>query len=194
MYRAILAHTAEDLGEPGPDYKFGWGLADAKSAADVIGRNNGACIHSLDVQKGLTTEVRFSVPADQSEFKATLAWDDPAPALLISKALVNDLDLEIRESTTQGIETHTPWILDPKKPSNRATQSSGNTDDKNNVEQVSISIDARTRLTGGEWSARISHKQNGFFGHPIDRNLRTIQRAYLVGVCQPISIETRVFP
>ena len=34
--KGLLIHTADDLGTAGPDYKFGWGLVNAKAAADLI--------------------------------------------------------------------------------------------------------------------------------------------------------------
>ncbi|MHC4719435.1 MAG: S8 family serine peptidase, partial [Planctomycetota bacterium] len=34
--KALIIHTADDLGKAGPDYKFGWGLMNAKDAADQI--------------------------------------------------------------------------------------------------------------------------------------------------------------
>jgi subtilisin family serine protease len=36
LLKALLIHTADDLGNVGPDYKFGWGLINLKAAADVI--------------------------------------------------------------------------------------------------------------------------------------------------------------
>ena len=36
LLKALLIHTADDLGNPGPDYKFGWGLINVKAAADII--------------------------------------------------------------------------------------------------------------------------------------------------------------
>ena len=35
LLKALLIHTADDLGNVGPDYKFGWGLINVKAAADV---------------------------------------------------------------------------------------------------------------------------------------------------------------
>ncbi|MDN5396444.1 MAG: S8 family serine peptidase, partial [Chryseobacterium sp.] len=37
--RALLAHTANDKGTEGPDYIYGWGLADAKRASEAIYNN-----------------------------------------------------------------------------------------------------------------------------------------------------------
>ena len=34
--RGLLLHTTTDLGQPGPDYKFGWGLANGKLASNTI--------------------------------------------------------------------------------------------------------------------------------------------------------------
>ena len=36
--KGLLIHTADDLGNTGPDYKYGWGLVNVKAAADKIGR------------------------------------------------------------------------------------------------------------------------------------------------------------
>jgi hypothetical protein len=35
----LLIHTADDLGNAGPDYQFGWGLLNAKAAADHLQRH-----------------------------------------------------------------------------------------------------------------------------------------------------------
>lgn len=34
--KGLLIHTATDLGRPGPDYSYGWGLADVKTGADLL--------------------------------------------------------------------------------------------------------------------------------------------------------------
>jgi hypothetical protein len=34
--KALMLHTAEDLGNPGPDAKFGWGLLNVEKAANTI--------------------------------------------------------------------------------------------------------------------------------------------------------------
>ena len=34
--KGLIMHTASDLGQPGPDYKFGWGNANAENAANAI--------------------------------------------------------------------------------------------------------------------------------------------------------------
>ena len=38
--KALLIHTAEDLGNVGPDYTYGWGLINVTAAADVIRADN----------------------------------------------------------------------------------------------------------------------------------------------------------
>ena len=34
--KALLIQTADDIGNPGPDYFFGWGLINVKRAADLL--------------------------------------------------------------------------------------------------------------------------------------------------------------
>jgi len=35
--KALIIHTADDLGNTGPDYSYGWGLMNTKAAVDVMG-------------------------------------------------------------------------------------------------------------------------------------------------------------
>jgi subtilisin family serine protease len=36
MLKALMIHTADDVGRPGPDYQYGWGYLNVKAAADLI--------------------------------------------------------------------------------------------------------------------------------------------------------------
>lgn len=131
--KAVLVQTAEDLvhaaadpmqgnnpdtGAPvlyheGPDYATGYGLVDARAAADLIAAaaagplfqersiENGRHVYDIDVAAGLP------------EIKATLAWDDVEGNTGLDERLprlVNDLDLVLIDP--DGV-SHYPWTLDP---------------------------------------------------------------------------------
>ncbi len=157
LLKALAIHTADEAGNaPGPDYKFGWGLMNAKKAANLIindtSQNN---LQLLTLQDNSTSS--FKVTADgQEPLVATISWSDekgtPPSASLDpnQKMLVNDLDLRIMDSTNQ---TYYPWKLDPANPSNAATKGDNKTD---NVEQVIV----RNPVPGATYTIQIDHKGN----------------------------------
>ncbi|MGE3163858.1 MAG: S8 family serine peptidase [Planctomycetota bacterium] len=135
--KAILIHSATDLGPAGPDYTFGWGAVNAKAAVDLI-RADFVSTSAFEplIQHGqvnaassMTFVTEFDSDGAQPE-KFTLVWDDPLPAPLASMALVNDLDLSV---TDPSGAVHNPWRPDP---SDTSAPASEGVDDKNNVEQV----------------------------------------------------------
>ena len=152
--KALAIHTAEEAGDsPGPDYEFGWGLLNTKSAAEVISEDGGdhRIIEATLAEGGFDDHV-INVGTAGSVLTATLVWADP-PATPVplsldppDSMLVNDLDLRI----LQGPSTWFPWVLNPASPAAAATTGDNVRD---NVEQVRIS-DAAT----GAYTVRVSHK------------------------------------
>jgi hypothetical protein len=140
--KALLIHTAVDLGNPGPDYAFGYGRVDAQAAADVL-RARG--LRQDSVSNGVTNTYTITVPARTASVKATLVWDDPAGTVNANPALVNNLDLTLVEPN--GTTIRLPWVLNPTRPSSYATKG---TDSRNNVEQVYV-----TNPTPGTWTVRV---------------------------------------
>lgn len=152
--KALSIHTADEAGDaPGPDYAFGWGLLNTKSAAEVITEDGGdhVIIEGSLANGGVDSYV-FTVSETDSVLTATLVWTDPpgtppAPTLdPPDPMLVNDLDLRIIEAPT----THFPWVLDPANPAAAATTGDNFRD---NVEQVEV-FDAAT----GPYTIEVSHK------------------------------------
>lgn len=109
--RGLIVHSADEIGNPGPDYKYGWGVMNAVSAVEII------------EQRGKSTIVREEILADQSEFKlnvisngyepliVTLAWTDPEgevdlinPPIVddTTHKLINDLDIKLIRLNTHG--------------------------------------------------------------------------------------------
>ena len=130
-FKALLAQTASDEGNVGPDYQFGYGVVKIKDAIDHM-RSGRFREDQLDHQAG-SYVYEVTVGAGQ-DLQVTLAWDDAPGTPNVFKSLVNDLDLVV---TSPGGTRHYPWTLDPANPSFAAVQTSE--DHLNNIEQVSVS-------------------------------------------------------
>ncbi len=128
--KALLANTADDSGNPGPDYKYGYGSVRAIDAIDTVIAEN---IVEAEVAQGGTYQGVIIVEPGQTELRVTIAWDDAPATPNAATALVNDLDLRLIDSNGTP---YLPWTLDPNNPNANATQSS--VDRLNNIEQVSI--------------------------------------------------------
>ncbi len=99
IMKALLLNTATDLGRPGPDYRFGFGRADALAAAQTIDAGPVRIITDA-VDNGQTDEYLLPVPGGAPSLRVTLNWIDPPGAGSTSDNeatadLVNNLDLEL---------------------------------------------------------------------------------------------------
>jgi subtilisin family serine protease len=155
--KALLIHTADDLGSPGPDYCYGWGLVNAQAAADHLQSHasfpNAYKVVEDAVDASAKTRSYQSIWDGSSPIRATLAWTDPPAAEVEgldnrSTRLVNDLDLRV---VGPDGSIYTPFVLDPARPDVRAGTGDNTLD---NVEQVLI---ATPRLSG-RYYARVTYK------------------------------------
>lgn len=128
LIKNVICNTAKDLGNPGPDYKFGFGRIDALAAVRVLEQNRYVSGSVTPLQ---VAEFPITVPAGATRLKVMLTWNDPAGAANAAFPLVNNLNL----SLIQGSETTNPWILDRFNPNNNAVRG---TDTISNIEQVTI--------------------------------------------------------
>ncbi len=110
--KGLALHTADDAGSNGPDAIFGWGLLNAKRAAEAITQNgNESKIEELTLTSGQTYQI--TVDSDGvNDLMASISWTDrPGTANTIvnnpNAVLVNDLDIRV----TQGSTTSNPWRL-----------------------------------------------------------------------------------
>ncbi|MBX7207506.1 MAG: S8 family serine peptidase [Verrucomicrobiaceae bacterium] len=115
--KALLIETADDLGNVGPDYQYGWGLVNVKAAADLAQayKNSSGTRRMIEDQITTTTTTRsYSFTWDgSSPIRATLCWTDPAgtatsSADLRTARLVNNLDLKVTGPTGT---VHLPWVM-----------------------------------------------------------------------------------
>lgn len=132
LIRAHLLNTALDLGLPGPDFTFGFGLIQSDLALKALQQNQDSL---LWLPPGDTIWLPFHVGHSTDQLKITLCWNDPAGSPLSASPLVNDLDLALK--SPGGM-----WILPlvPNPSVNAMGQAAvQNSDHLNTVEQISVS-------------------------------------------------------
>ncbi|HJQ40936.1 MAG TPA: S8 family serine peptidase [Thermoanaerobaculia bacterium] len=150
--RAVLLAGTRDLGNPGPDYTYGFGLVDAKNSADLIIGDGGtrSQIASVTVAQSQVVERTLTVTSAQN-LRVLVTWADPSVVLLgndafNAKALVNDLDIQVigPDGTTV-----LPYVLDKVHYEDPATHGVNTTD---NTELIDIANAApgtyRLRIIG----------------------------------------------
>lgn len=161
--RGLLIHTADDIGTAGPDYVNGWGLINTKAAVDLV-RDHASNPSKVRLTEGLITTnnqtITHSFTWDGvSPIKATLAWTDPAGAVITSvdsrtRNLVNNLDLRV---VGPDGATNRPYVMPfvdnwtTNAMSLPATTGINNTD---NVEQVYLA----TPAAAGTYQAVVTYQ------------------------------------
>jgi Subtilase family/Viral BACON domain len=147
--KALLVHTAVDLGPAGPDYIYGFGLVDAQAAVDLAYDDNGtgSLIKTGDVNDSETDSYTVTLPNSLSSFSVTLTWLDPAGAPDADPAIVHDLDLELQ--APGGGTVYYPFSLNFSNPPALATATAANTVDT--VEKIIVASPA-----SGDWTVRVT--------------------------------------
>nr|MBP6825771.1 S8 family serine peptidase [Saprospiraceae bacterium] len=133
LLKAALLNTANDLGNPGPDFKFGWGHVNVWRAFQMLQQHTWL-EHQTD--QGGQASHNLSVPAGVRQARIMLCWTDPPASVNASRSLINDLDISILAPDGTAIF---PWKLDPTPdPGILDTPAGRGRDSLNNVEQVAI--------------------------------------------------------
>ena len=134
LLKAVIMNTADDMLNPGPDFKTGFGHVNARRAYEVIKDGN---FTSSSVSQGTNNAHSIVVPANVVELKVMVYWVDyEATPGITTRSLVNDLDITL---TDPNNTVYQPWVLNPtfdpialNQPATRAT------DSLNNNEQITI--------------------------------------------------------
>jgi len=181
--KGLISHTATDLGPPGPDYQFGWGLMNTQKAAELMQANydnNQIHIRELTLREG--QNLNFSIKASGDEpLRISIAWTDPpgTPAeeeevtfngqTFFQKKLnprdlmlVNDLDMTLGDS---GNNTLYPYSLNPTDPAALAATDADN--QRDNIELIHI----ESPQAGELFTVSISHKRSTLEGVKQDFSL-----------------------
>ncbi|WP_428654998.1 S8 family serine peptidase [Runella sp.] len=154
--KGLVLHTADDAGNPGPDYQYGWGLLNDRRAAEVLLNKDQSHLvaeRTLAPNETYTTQV---IASGKGPLVATICWTDPEATAFSATAanfnnrtpkLLNDLDIRISDGTITSL----PWVLDPEQPANNATRGDNIRD---NVEQIIIP----NAIPGKTYTITIKHK------------------------------------
>ncbi len=142
LIKACAMNSAQDLGNIGPDFKYGWGLVHTGRAYDIL--NNTQYLSSTVSDGGSNTH-NISVPAGVGQLRIMVYWSDPEASASASPALINDIDMTVDDP---GMTNHLPYLLDhTPNPVTLDLPAGNGVDHLNNVEQVAISSPASGTYT-----------------------------------------------
>jgi hypothetical protein len=132
LVKTLVTNSADDLGNPGPDFTFGFGMINARTTVEALEQN-----HYFTGSVNDNGNQSFSIPALPSgayQLKILLYWPDAPAQPTAATTLVNDLDLKV---TDPSGTVHLPMILDPT-PAGVSSNAIEGPDHTNNIEQVTI--------------------------------------------------------
>lgn len=132
LIKAIACNSATDLGNPGPDFIYGFGMLSARTAVETI-EGNQYFTGTLN-NNGTATYTLSGVPAGAQQVKILLYWPDAPAAPFAATTLVNNLDLTV---TSPDATLHHPMVLNPN-PARVNDYAVEGVDNSNNIEQVVI--------------------------------------------------------
>ncbi|WP_296618360.1 GEVED domain-containing protein [Marivirga sp.] len=146
--KGVVLHTADDKGIAGPDAIWGWGLMNAKRAAETMtGAGTSSKVEELTLNNGQTYSVTIESDGT-SPLLASISWTDQGGTANTgttndnTPVLVNDLDIRVTQNST----TYSPY---------RLTGVNSNSKGDNNVdpfERVDINN------ASGSYTITVSHK------------------------------------
>lgn len=130
--KAVLLNSANDYGNIGPDFKFGWGIVNAHRAALTLEEER---YFTGTVEQGMTSTHEIEIPAGVLQVKVMTYWRERESSVMTTKSLINNLDTRL----VNGTETHLPWVLDSSPDVTLLDlPAAKGVDDLNNVEQIAI--------------------------------------------------------
>ena len=146
LLKLALLITANDLGNDGPDFIFGWGKVNALGCADLLEESR---YHHDSIDHGVVNTHTINIPAGVERARIMVYWADIEGSTSSATALVNNLDLKVSDP---GSAVHLPWILDhtPNATTLGLPATTG-IDSINNMEQVAID-----NPTGGTYTLTVS--------------------------------------
>jgi MYXO-CTERM domain-containing protein len=155
VVRAILALTADDRGNTGPDYRYGFGIVDCQRAADLILSHSNASanlghIVRGQIRQGETIEYNVSV-SGTSPLRVVCSWLDAWASTGAGTKLVNDIDLTL--VAPNGTTIHFPFSGLTASGSQTHVWTTTGHNRRDNIELATVN-----NPTAGTWKIRV----NGF--------------------------------
>lgn len=152
LLKNVLQNTAEDLGNSGPDFIYGYGRVNARRAYQLISQNK---FFIDSVSNGDSVTLNITVPANTGQLRVMTSWPDKEALANASTALINNLNMRVIDPSSQS---YNPWVLN-STPTVAALTSLAvrGIDSLNNMEQVTID-----NPTAGTYSIRVVGKSVPF--------------------------------
>ncbi len=143
LMKALLCNGASDRGNAGPDFNYGFG---SMNLLRSIQMTEDSTYFNATITPAAINIHSITVPANTAQLKVLLYWQDPPAAMLATKTLVNDIDLEVISPGGSLL----PLTLDtlPASVNNIALNRA---DHINNIEQVVINNPA-----AGSYSLKVT--------------------------------------
>ncbi len=133
LIKAIVMNTADDKGNVGPDFTFGYGRINALNAVKAIEQT---LYTSGTISNGGTNTHNITIPAGVRQVKVLTYWHDAPAAVSAAVALVNNLNTQLVTPSTTSVN---PLILDfTPNVTNLNTPAVQGIDVRNNHEQIVI--------------------------------------------------------
>lgn len=143
MLKGLIIHTADDRGNPGPDYTYGWGLMNVKAAADLVLAHKASLASPKMIEGTVTSAANTATHTftwdGTSPIRATLCWTDPAGAVQSdadsrTPNLKHNLDAKI--TAPDGTTVVQPFVMPFVGNWSTASMATAATRGKNNVDNV----------------------------------------------------------
>lgn len=133
LIKSIIMNTSDDLGNSGPDFRFGYGRINGLKAVQAL---EGNYYVSGSVSQGNTNTHTITVPANVKQVKVMTYWHDYQAAVNASVALVNNLNTTLTDPSST---VWNPWVLDyTANATNLNNPAIRSTDIRNNHEQITL--------------------------------------------------------
>lgn len=148
LLRAIIMNTADDVDNPGPDFRTGYGRINVRRAYNMI---NESRFLTGSVANGGTNSHIINVPANTKQVRVMIVWPDPAAAVNASVGIVNNLNLLAKDPSNTS---YNPWVLDASLPSSDTklnTPAIRGIDNLNTMEQVTVD-----NPQSGNWTIQVN--------------------------------------
>jgi hypothetical protein len=146
LLRTIILNTADELGNPGPDFKHGYGRPNMRRAYHMI---NDFRYLTSSVAHGNTNTHNITLPANTKQVRVMIVWPDVAAAVNANPAIVNNLNLQANDPSSN---IYSPWVLNHTANAyNLDLPATRGVDNINTIEQVTVDDPA-----AGVWSISVN--------------------------------------
>jgi len=135
LVKAILINSADEVFNEGPDFYSGYGNVNTYKSVQNISTGNYFTGKS---SRNSIDSFPLHIPPKAENVKISLVWDDVPAQPGTFTALVNDLDLELKNKTTGAV--YLPWVLNSMPDSDLLLSApQRKRDSLNVVEQITLS-------------------------------------------------------